>query len=89
MNFLLEAAIVLVGTSSTSTLQSGLAPLNYYVFEPMKKAHKNLLFAMVTDVKQAITLWLHQQSHFFYRRCIDGLVKLWDTCLNNHGAYAE
>jgi hypothetical protein len=55
------------------------------VLEPIKKAHKNQLFAMVTDVQDAIALWLHQQPQVFYRHGIDGLMKLWDACLNNHG----
>jgi hypothetical protein len=57
----------------------------------MEKAHKNQLFTMtmVTDIQEAITLWLHQQPHVFYRHGIDGLVKLWDACLNDHRAYAE
>jgi hypothetical protein len=55
----------------------------------MRKARKNQLFATVADVQEALTLWLHQQPHVFYRRGIDGLVKLWDACLNIHGADAE
>jgi hypothetical protein len=55
----------------------------------MKKAHKGQRFAVDADVQEAFTSWLHQQPQDFYRHGIDGLVKRWDACLNNHSAYAE
>jgi len=66
-----------------------LSPYDYNVFKPMKEAHEGHRFDMDAGVQEPITLWFHQQPQDFYRHGIDRLIKLWDVCLNNHGAYAK
>jgi len=84
-----KAATVLVGSSSTSTLQSELSPYDCHVFKPMKKAHEDHCFDMDAGVQKPITLWFHWQPQDFYRHGIGRLMKLWVVCLNNCCAYVE
>ena len=55
----------------------------------MKKVHKGQFIAKDGAIQEAITSWLQRQPQDLYRRGIDGLVKLWDACLDHNRAYAE
>jgi hypothetical protein len=44
---------------------------------------------IVLAIERDVTTWFRQQSKEVYAAGFQGLVKLWDKCLNVQGDYAE
>jgi hypothetical protein len=44
---------------------------------------------IVVAMEREVTAWFRQQPKKFYAAGFQGLVKLWDKCLNVQGDYVE
>src|ERR1043166_3000237 len=66
-----------------------LAPSDYHVFGPMKKALSGRRFRCDEEVQREVRRWFRTQDTNFFETGILKLVKRWDKCINVHGSYVE
>jgi histone-lysine N-methyltransferase SETMAR len=66
-----------------------LAPSDYHLFGPMKKALGGQKFASDLAVQRSVQQWIEQLATSFFATGIEKLVHRWDKCLNVFGGYVE
>lgn len=84
-----EAAKVLVGSSSTSCLQSRLASLWLSCVEVNGKSTERSLLQYGCRCTGSSHIMASLMATGLLKMWYNGLMKLWDACLNNCGAYAK
>jgi [histone H3]-lysine36 N-dimethyltransferase SETMAR len=66
-----------------------LAPSDYHLFGPMKKALGGQKFASDLAVQRSVQQWIEQLPTSFFATGIEKLVHRWDKCFNVFGGYVE
>jgi histone-lysine N-methyltransferase SETMAR len=64
-----------------------LAPSDFHLFAPLKQHLLGEPFPDDDVVERAVYAWFRQQPQEFYAAGFQGLVKLWDKCLNLNGDF--
>jgi len=64
-----------------------LAPCDFHVFGPLKKALKGRRFTDNDEVRETVEEWFCTQPKTFFTDGIHRLVDQWDTCFNQQGDY--
>jgi hypothetical protein len=66
-----------------------LAPLDFHLFQKMKKHLRGQSFHSNEDVQNEVKKWLRAQDTFFFYEVLDKSIYRYDKCLNRLGDYVE
>jgi hypothetical protein len=82
-------AVFSLATSGPATLQSDIAPLDFFCFVPLKEYFGGRLVHSNEKVEMSVREWLRMQEFDFYRDGIFKFVPRWDKRINVLEDYVE
>lgn len=66
-----------------------LAPSDYHLFGPLKKALRGRKFNNIEEVKHAIKSWIRETPESWFAEGLFKLPERWDKCIAEDGSYFE